>query len=74
MLHLCNIKLKQNNLINTNMTSSIKIRDEWRALNVEINQQLKRAGKPLNEMPESEWKNWIIEKMEYRDSLTLLIK
>ena len=52
------------------MNTEIKIREEWRALNVQINSQLKRAGKPLNELPDSEWKNWILELIKYRDSLT----
>lgn len=56
------------------MTNAIKIREEWRTLNVQINSQLKRAGKPLNELPESEWKKWIIELMNYRDTLTPLVK
>lgn len=56
------------------MTNAIKIREEWRALNVQINSQLKRAGKPLNELPENEWKKWIIELMNYRDTLTPLVK
>lgn len=52
----------------------IKIREEWRALNVQINSQLKRASKPLNELPESEWKKWIIELIKHRDTLTPLVK
>ena len=52
--------------------NSIKLRDEWRALNLQISSHLKSAGKPLNEMPDSEWKNWITELMQYRDSLTNL--
>jgi hypothetical protein len=54
------------------MNKTIKIREEWRVLNLKISQQLKRAGKPLEEMPESEWKSWIIDLMKYRDSLTNL--
>lgn len=50
-------------------TIEIKTREEWRTLNVQINSQLKRAGKPLNEMPDSEWKFWIVELMQYRDNL-----
>ena len=49
-----------------------KLEDEWRALNLQISSHLKSAGKPLNEMPDSEWKNWITELMQYRDSLTNL--
>lgn len=52
------------------MKTKVKIREEWLALNVQINSQLKRAGKPLNELPESEWKKWITELIQYRDSLT----
>ena len=48
----------------------IKKREEWRALNVKINSHLKRVGKPLSELPETEWKNWIIELIKYRDNLT----
>jgi len=51
----------------------ILLNEKWRKLNVQINQQLKRAGKPLNEMPESEWKTWITELMQYRDELTNLL-
>ena len=54
------------------MKNNIKLRDEWRALNLQISSHLKSAGKPLNEMPDSEWKNWITELMQYRDSLTNL--
>lgn len=56
------------------MKSQIKIRQEWRALNLEINSQLKSAGKPLSQLPDSEWKQWIIELMNYRDTLTPLVK
>ena len=56
------------------MKSPIKIRQEWRALNLEINSQLKMAGKPLSQLPDSEWKQWIIELMNYRDTLTPLVK
>lgn len=48
----------------------IKLWDEWKARNVQINRQLKRAGKPLPEMPESAWKSWMIELIKYRDGLT----
>lgn len=48
----------------------ILLREKWLSLNIQINQQLKRAGKPLNEIPESEWKSWITELMAYRDELT----
>lgn len=61
--------------IETNQTyKTLNIKEEWRTLNVQINSQLKRAGKPLNELPESEWKKWIIELMNYRDTLTPLVK
>jgi len=46
-----------------------KIREEVRSLNIQINSQLKRAGKPLSQLPNSEWKQWIIQLIEYRDSL-----
>ena len=55
------------------MKNAIKLRDEWRSLNVQINSQLKRAGKPLNELPDSEWKEWILELIKYRDSITVQI-
>ncbi len=51
-------------------TADHKIREEWRSLNIQINSQLKRAGKPLSQIADSEWKQWIIQLMEYRDSLT----
>ena len=51
-------------------TEQIKIREEWKSLNVKINQQMKRAGKTLPEMPDSEWKTWMYQLIEYRDTLT----
>lgn len=51
------------------MINDNKNREEWRALNVQINSQLKRAGKPLSELPDSEWKTWITELIQYRDTL-----
>lgn len=77
------IKYILNCLHNSNpnkMNNLIKQREEWRKLNSQINQQLKSAGvlnsqgtkiiKPLNLLPQSEWKSWIIELIKYRDSLT----
>lgn len=64
------------------MNNQIKIREEWRSLNIQINSQLKRAGvvnhkgkivKPLAELADSEWKTWILELIKYRDSLTQLL-
>ena len=53
--------------------NQILIREEWRNLNIQINQQLKRVGKPLSEIPESEWKSWITDLMKHRDELTSLL-
>lgn len=50
--------------------SKHQLSEEWRNLNLQINSQIKRAGKPLSECEDSEWKQWIIQLMEYRDSLT----
>lgn len=59
-------------------TQQIQLNDKVRNLNLQINQQLKRAGvlnakmnvvKPLSELPNSEWKNWIAELIEYRNKL-----
>ena len=50
----------------------IKIREEWRQLNLEINGELNRLRKPLSQMPDDDWKKWMIEKIKYRDSLTPL--
>lgn len=53
--------------------------EQYRALNLQINSQLKRAGvmnnagtkvvKPLDSFPESEWKTWMKELIALRDSL-----
>ena len=54
-------------------------RETYLNLNTQINGQLKRAGvlnhngtkvvKPLDSLPESEWKTWIKELMIIRDNL-----
>ena len=62
--------MNNNNDMNTAQINPIKIREEWRALTIQINSQLKRAGKPLSEIEDSEWKNWIIQLIAYRNSLT----
>ena len=58
------------------------IREEWRSLNLQINNQFRAAGvvnhkgkivKPLTELPDSEWKTWILELIKYMDSLTQFI-
>jgi len=59
---------------NTMTSTEIKIRQQWRALNLEINSQLQRAGKPLSQLPDSEWKQWIIELMNIRDTLMPMVK
>lgn len=63
---------------NTNATA---VREQCRALTLQINSQLKRAGvinsnatkivRPLDTMPDSEWKTWIKELIQIRDSLSL---
>jgi|LakMenE01Jun11ns_1017448.scaffolds.fasta_scaffold9110582_2 hypothetical protein len=57
------------------MKNIIKIREEWRKLNLEI-QQIQRvialntkAGQNFSE----EYLQWVKEKIEYRDNLTSLI-
>jgi hypothetical protein len=57
------------------MKNIIKIREEWRKLNLEI-QQIQRvialntkAGQNFSE----EYLQWVKEKIEYRDNLTNLI-
>jgi hypothetical protein len=57
------------------MKNIIKIREEWRKLNLEI-QQIQRvialntkAGQKFSE----EYLQWVKEKIEYRDYLTSLI-
>jgi len=57
------------------MKNIIKIREEWRKLNLEI-QQIQRvialntkAGQKFSE----EYLQWVKEKIEYRDNLTSLI-
>ena len=53
------------------MKNAAKLRDEWRALNVKINNQWNthhnntKAGRPSSD----EWTKWITELMEYRDSI-----
>lgn len=54
-------------------------REQYLNLNTQINSQLKRAGlmnnngtkvvKPLDTLPDSEWKTWIKELMIIRDNL-----
>jgi hypothetical protein len=57
------------------MTNTIKIREEWRKLNLEIQQIQKvialntKAGQKFSQ----EYLQWVKEKIEYRDSLTNII-
>lgn len=63
----------------TNPNYKIYIDGRVRELNVQINQQLKRAGvinkantkviNPLETLPQSEWKSWITDLIKYRDTL-----
>jgi len=52
-------------------------REKWLELNQQINQQLRAAGvmnhtgkivKPFDTLPESEWKQWMKEKINLRNS------
>ena len=61
---------------------NVTVRDEWRKLNLQISNQLRANGvcdhkgkivKSLDDMPQSEWKEWITELINYRDSLTELV-
>ena len=56
----------------------IQAREKVLKMNLQINQQLKRAGvldhkgsvvKPLDTLPDSEWKNWIYDVISVRDFL-----
>ena len=59
-------------------TTTIQINDKVREMNLQINSQLKRAGildhkgrnvKSLQDEPESEWKTWMLDLIDYRDEL-----
>lgn len=57
------------------------LREQYLALNSQINSQLKRAGvvnknctkivKPLDTLPDNEWKIWIKELMTIRDDIAM---
>jgi len=57
------------------MKNTIKIREEWRKLNLEIQNIQKvitlntKAGQKFSE----EYLQWVKEKIEYRDNLTNII-
>jgi hypothetical protein len=58
--------------------TAITAREKVREMNLQINQQLKRAGvldhkgnlvKTLDSLPDSEWKSWMYDVISVRDYL-----